>query len=200
MINTARSWLVVVATLLAVASPALADPAEDTVAAFAAEQKGNFAEAFKLYRAAAVQGYAYAQASLGTLYYTGQGTTKDVAEAARWFRKAADQGDASGQYGLGGIYERGDGVKQDAAEAVKWYRLAAAQGNPSAQNSLGVAYASGNGVMPDLVQAQTWFSLAAAQGHEAAKRRRESFAARLTPAQVAQVDKMVREFKPTKPK
>ncbi len=40
----------------------------------------------------AEQGYAVAQAILGSMYYLGNGVTKDDEEAFKWYRKAADQG------------------------------------------------------------------------------------------------------------
>ena len=91
------------------------------------------------------------------------------------------------------MYEQGRGVGQDDAEAVKWYRLAAVRGIGSAQNSLGVKYVNGEGVGQDLVRAQMWFNLAGAAGNVDGTRNREALAGKMTPQQIAQAQKMVRE-------
>jgi TPR repeat protein len=52
-------------------------------------------------RAAADQGPAEAQYSLGYMFVQGRGVAQSDVEAARWFRKAADQGHADAQYNLG---------------------------------------------------------------------------------------------------
>jgi TPR repeat protein len=59
------------------------------------------AEAVRLYRLAADQGYAAAQFNLGVCYRNGIGVAKDEAEAVRLYRLAADQGDAAAQRNLG---------------------------------------------------------------------------------------------------
>jgi len=57
----------------------------------------DFAEAVKLYKEAADQGYAVAQDNLGIMYNEGHGVPQDLAEAVKWWRKAAEQGNASAQ-------------------------------------------------------------------------------------------------------
>ena len=52
------------------------------------------AEALRLFRLAAAQGYASAQVNLGYMFENGKGVAQDRAEAIRWFRLAAAQGDA----------------------------------------------------------------------------------------------------------
>ena len=96
----------------------------------------DYAKAAEMYRLAADQGHAQAQASLGWMYAEGQGVPKDDAEALKWYRKAADQGDVWAQHDLGDMYDNGRGVPKDDAEAVKWYRKAAQQGSESARGEL----------------------------------------------------------------
>ena len=62
--------------------------------------------------------------------------------------------------------------------------------------SLGVMYAVGQGVPQDLARVHMWFSLAAAQGDESATKNQDISARRMTPAQIAQAQKLVREWKP----
>jgi TPR repeat protein len=115
-------------------------------------------------------------------------------EAVKWYRLAAAQGQATAQVELGLWYVTGKGVLQDYAGAVKWFRLAAAQGNAIAQNNLGVAYEHGNGVAQGYVRAHMWYNLGAVSGKaEKAAKNRDNLAAKMTPAQIAEAQKLARE-------
>jgi clan AA aspartic protease (TIGR02281 family) len=96
------------------------------------------------------------------------------------------------------MYEVGDGVPQDYKLAVKWYRLAADQGNASAQTNLGFMYEIGKGVPQDLVQAHLWFNLAAANGKNVGQYR-DDIARMMTQDQIAEAQRLSREWKPTQP-
>jgi TPR repeat protein len=65
------------------------------------------------------------------------------------------------------MYGLGHGVKQDYAESVKWFRLAASR-YPASEKEL----------------------------HDKAIRNRDALAAQMTPAQIAQTQKLAREWKP----
>jgi TPR repeat protein len=121
---------------------------------------------------------------------------QDLAAAVRWYRLAADQGDASAQADLGFMYELGQGVKQDFAEAARWYRLAADQGVATAQTALGLLYEGGRGVPQNYVLAHMWFDLSAARGFRHAAELRDLLVDRMTPAQIAEAQKLAREWKP----
>jgi hypothetical protein len=183
---------------------AVAGPFQDGFTkGFAAIVRGDLAEAAKWFRLAAEQGHASAQYFLGTMYDGGLGVPQDDAEAAKWYRLAAEQGLAEAQYNLGVRYRKGDGVPQDYAEAVKWYRLAAEQGLAEAQSNLGVMYGYGQGVQQDYVQAHMWFNLAAsrypaskAEARDKAVRNRDGVASTMTPAQIAEAEKLAQEWKP----
>ena len=119
---------------------------------------------------------------------------------AKSLRKLAGQGDAESQSRLGYMYYQGQGVPQDYAEALKWYRLAAAQGYARAQYSLGYMYANGEGVPQDHVQAHKWLTLATITftdkpERDEAIKARNSVAAQMTPAQIAEAQKLAREWK-----
>ena len=120
----------------------------------------------------------------------------DYATAMRLWRPLAEQGNASVQFNLGVMYGKGRGVPQDYVEAVKWYRLSAAQGYDLAQNNLGFMYASGQGVPQDYVEAHKWWNLAAAQGDADAVKNRDKVARLMTPAQIAEAQKLAREWRP----
>lgn len=155
----------------------------------------------------AERGNAEAQYKVGVMYDTGRGAPQDFAVAASWYRKAAEQGDAIAQVKLAFMYVRGRGVPQDYAAAVPWYRKAANQGNVTAQSVLGYIYEMGEGVPQDYVQAHIWFNLAISRygdekDNEARGRALESrarLAAKMTPAQIAEAQKLASEWKPTLP-
>ncbi len=179
---------------------AVAGPLEEGLAA---AKRGDYATALRLLRPLAEQGHARAQFNLGVAYANGRGVPQDHAEAVKWWRLAAAQGYALAQAHLGIMYDKGLGVPQDHAEAVKWFRLAAAQGNALAQLNLGALYANGQGVPQDSVQAHMWFYLAAsrfsapeAPYRDQAVKYRDIVASKMTPAQLAEAQKLAREWKP----
>jgi hypothetical protein len=129
----------------------------------------DHAEAVRLYRLAADQGYAKSQYSLGVCYEKGTGVDQDHTEAVRLYRLAANQGLSVAQYNLGVLYEDGKGVDPDPAEAVRLYHLAADQGYISAQINLGAHYQYGVGVNQDGVEAVRWYRLAADHGDAGAQ-------------------------------
>ncbi len=128
------------------------------------------------------------------------GVSQDDVEAVRRYRLAADQGDASAQYNLGFMYATGQGVPQDGAEAVRWFRLAADQGFADAQANLGFMYATGQGVAQDDVEAHMWYILAAARSsgevRDVSVKARNDVAERMTSEQIAEAQRLAREWKP----
>ncbi len=116
--------------LIATANAAPIDDAVD------AHNRGDYAQALKIFRSLASQGDATAQNNIGSMYYSGYGVTQDYQEALKWYRLAAAQGNAVAQYSIGFMYDNGQGVTQNYQEALKWYRLAAAQGEPKSIENL----------------------------------------------------------------
>jgi hypothetical protein len=127
------------------------------------------------------------------MYARGDGVTEDDVEAVKWYRLAAAQGDANGQTKLGLMYEKGVGVTKNYADAVKWFRLAAKQGDSGAQSYLGVMYFNGNGVAQDYVRAHMWSNLGGAAGDDFGKKVRNLAAAKMTPQQIADAQKLASE-------
>ena len=92
------------------------------------------------------------------------------------------------------MYGEGHGVPQDFVEEARWYRMAAEQGFALAQFSLGVMYGKGEGVPQDYVAAHKWFNLSAEHGHQTASKSRRIFAELMTPAQIAEAERLAREW------
>ena len=112
-------------------------------------------------------------------------------------RRLADQGDAQAQFELGFRYAHGYGVSRDDQEAAKWYRQAADQGDGDAQHALGVMYDEGRGVPKDYVLAHMWLNLAAAKGGKDAVKLRGLLEEIMTPVQLAEAQRLAREWRPT---
>ena len=96
-------------------------------------------------------------------------------------------------------YYNGLGVPQDLAAALSWYRKAAERNNAMAQYSIGIMYRNGKGVPQDYVLAHFWLNVAAAQESMVkadAAHFRDELAAKMTPAQIEEAQKMAREWKP----
>jgi hypothetical protein len=158
----------------------------------------DYVEAARLLRLAADQGHLRAHYTLGVMIRDGDGVPQDLAEAVRLFRLVADHGEADAQFNLGFMYGTGHGVLQDYVEAARWYRLAADQGNANAQFNLSIMYANGVGVSRDYVQAYMWLNLAASlmssEVRDKAAEARDKFANLLTPDQLAEAQRLAREF------
>ena len=85
------------------ASAQTTDAVAEHLIAVAAYERRDYAAAFKGFRLASEQGYAYAQFNLGIMYYQGDGVPEDASEAMRWFRRAAEQGLSDAQFNLGSV-------------------------------------------------------------------------------------------------
>ena len=86
--------------------------------------------------------------------------------------------------------------RRDYASALRLIRPLAEQGDANAQYNFGVFYDNGLGVPQDKVRAYMWFNLSAAQGREGAAAFRDLIARRTTPAQIAEAQRLAREWKP----
>ena len=120
----------------------------------------------------------------------------DYGKAFKEFKALAERGDVKAQVALGLMYGKGKGVAKDDAEAAKWIRKAADQGEPDAQHILGLLYYNGQGVPQDYVHAYMWLNLSAAQGYSKAQTTRDELAEKMTPTQIAEAQRLAKEWKP----
>ena len=86
-------------------------------------------------------------------------------------------------------------------QAVKWYRLGAEQGDANAQLNLGVMYEICAWEPQDYVEAHKWYHLASAglsesDNREKAVKGRDHVAEGMTPEELAEAQKLAREWKP----
>jgi hypothetical protein len=98
------------------------------------------------------------------------------------------------------MYQEGEGVGRDSAEAAKFYRRAAEQGDPDAQVNLAAMYFRGEGVARDYVQSYMWFNLSTLslkdKKREAVAALRDTVAQKMTPGQIAEAQRLSRNWKP----
>jgi len=142
-------------------------PVEVPSTADAAYNRGDYETAHSLYKREAEQGKAEAQYTLGVMYYTGRGVPQDYAEAAKWYRKAAEQGYAAAQYNLGFMYYTGQGVQRDSIPAHMWFNLAASR-----------------------------YPVSEIKNRNDAIVYRDRVASLMTPAQIAEAQRLATEWKP----
>jgi uncharacterized protein len=163
----------------------------------------DHSEAVRWWRRAAQAGFAPAQLDLADSYFEGRGVEQDYEGVAYWYGRAEEQGPLPGGacLRLAFMYEHGLGIEQDDFIALRWYRRAAEIGFLSAMLELGDRYAEGRTVPQDYVQAHKWFNLAgsgAASSEEALRDRaihaRERVAAAMTPEQIAEAQRLAREW------
>ncbi len=158
-------------------------------------------ESAKWYRRMAEQGDPSAQLILGIKYDRGERVPRDATEAIKWYELAAEQGVVQAQYILGVTYHQGRGVPTDYPRAASWYRRAVEQGDGEAQNNLGAMYEAGVGLPPDYVNAHMWYSIAASrfqpgESNDKAITNRDSLAKKMTPTQIAEAQRLAREWAP----
>src|SRR5580658_3642264 len=115
----------------------------------------------------------------------------DYAEAVRSYEIAAAQGSSGAAYNLCLMYYDGKGVKEDLVGAFRWCRMAAEEGNPSSQAMISGMYFFSLGVTQDYSRAHMWSNLAGAAGN--INGIRDAVAAKMTPQQIAEAQKLARE-------
>jgi uncharacterized protein len=79
-------------------------------------------------------------------------------------------------------------------DSLSQYETDARQGRADALYNLGLAYSTGQGVGVDFVAAHKWFNLAALRGSDEAKNWRAQISREMLPAQIAEAQRMAREW------
>ena len=170
--------------------------------------KRDWLEAAKWYSKAAELGHQGAAASLGGIGRHWELMTRGPMNPIIYelVEKAAKKGYPVAQFSLGLMnYRVGDSLfdpsKGNLREALMWYRRAADQGDVDSEVCLGIAYAEGLGVPQDYVEAHKWFNLASSHStysdiSVSINERRDALANKMTTAQVAEAQKLARDWKP----
>ena len=88
----------------------------------------------------------------------------------------------------------------DATQAVRYFRMSAEQGHLSAMYNLGYHYADGLGVAQDDEEAYVWFSIAVLSGYRMAASSRNDIEKKLTPKQLSDSKRRVKEWDAAHPR
>jgi TPR repeat protein len=91
--------------------------------------------------------------NLGSLYFNGTGTPRNLRVAAEMFERGQKLGSAHAANNLGNMYATGTGVPKDDGRAVALYRRGVELGHPDAMTNLGAMLSAGRGGRRDEVQA-----------------------------------------------
>lgn len=79
-------------------------------------------------------------------------------------------------------------------DALAQYESDAKQGRADALYNLGLAYSTGQGVSVDFIAAHKWFNLAAMRGVDEAKRWRAQISSEMSHLQIAEAQRLAREW------
>ncbi len=99
--------------------------ADDLHKGFVKLSEGEPEQAITLWSPLAKAGDRVAQASLGLLFQSGQGTEIDYSRALELFKKSARQGYPFAFTALGNSFHEGLGVEKNKQTALFWFLLAA---------------------------------------------------------------------------
>lgn len=126
-------------------------------------------KAFKYYELAAAKDDVVALNNLGSLYFSGVGTNRDIEKAANLFKRAAKLGNSEAAVNLAFIYltARGGTDATTRSEVVRLFSQAAEAGNTTAQYMLGMIYYNGFGVAKNDDKAFIYLKKAASSFDEA---------------------------------
>ncbi|MBF0584161.1 MAG: sel1 repeat family protein [Magnetococcales bacterium] len=114
----------------------------------------------------------------------------DEREAIRLSLKAANLGYSFAEFNVGWIYLFGKKIEKNPQEGVKWMMKSANQENAIAQMVIGALYFSGEHLKRDYIKAYYWTALSAKQGYNLAESRLEKITDKMTPDQLAEVEKI----------
>ena len=115
-----------------------------------------------------------------------------LSRGAEW-ADFVEQNHAAAQYNVGVAYAEGKGIPQNYAEAQKWFLKAAERGLSKAQFNLGVIYEEGLGGASNLAEAYRWYKVASTSDEPDAQKRLADVTRRMSPAQVAKGEELVRQ-------
>lgn len=128
----------------------------------------NHEKSFQYYQKAAAQDNIVAINNLGSLYYSGIGTPRNLLEATRMFSKAASLGNSEAMLNLAFIYLSGKGELYRPKEAMQLFKQASDANNFTASFMLGYAHYKGFIVEKDYLQAFKLVKEAANKGFDEA--------------------------------
>jgi len=132
------------------------------------EDKENFLQKMRtaaiVIREKAVEGDAFSNRMLGSMYYTGYGEMKDLGYAFNYLNRAANKGDVVAYTFLANLYLDGEGVEPSKEKALYWLKKGAEAGDREALYTLGLLYEEGTVGQPNLEEARKLYRQAISKG------------------------------------
>jgi TPR repeat protein len=154
------------------------------------------AQAMELYRRAGLKGDASASAAVansGPIFDVRLAPTDLATAKSDDFAAAAHNGDPVAMFLAGYVAAAKESSAAEMAQAAQWFDRAAARGMAAAMANLGLLYVRGLGVPQDFVLGYMWLNIAAASGLPEAVTLRDSVGANMTPAEIADAQKLIEE-------
>ncbi|WP_242919594.1 ankyrin repeat domain-containing protein [Pontibacter liquoris] len=115
-------------------------------------------------REKAVEGDAFCNRILGSMYYTGFGELKDLGLALNYLNRAAQKNDVVTYTYLANMYLDGEGVKKDTEKAVAYLKKGAAAGDREALYTLALLYEEGTIGEVNIPEARKLYRQAVSKG------------------------------------
>ena len=160
----------------------------------------DYAAAVSWYRKAADQGNVSAQYNLGLMYINGQGVPQDYAAAVSWYRKAADQGDADAQYNLGVMYDQAGACRRTMRRRRRGIAKPPTRAMPPPRTTSASCTSTARACRRTMCKRICGSTLrrltSQKEDRDKAVKNRDRVAAKMTPAQIAEAQKLAREWKP----
>ena len=162
-------------------------------------RSGLYPEAIQHWEKAAELGDAGAAFRLGEEYFDAKVVDRDLELVLRYWQQSAAGQDPRGITDLAGLYDYGNGVSPDRQKAAELYAAAAKMGFPAAMFNIAAMLEVGEEVEKDVVEAYKYYVLAGRNGFAPfTKPAIESLKKNMSPEQVQEGDRRVREFKAAK--
>lgn len=115
-------------------------------------------------REKAVEGDAFSNRMLGSMYYTGYGEMKDLGYAFNYLNRAANKGDIVAYTNLANLYLDGEGVEKNKEKAIFWLKKGVEAGDREALYTLGLLYEEGTMGESNLDEARKLYRQAISKG------------------------------------
>ncbi len=132
------------------------------------EDKQNFLQKMRaaavVIREKAVEGDAFSNRILGSMYYTGYGEMKDLGYAFNYLNRAANKGDVVAYTFLANLYLDGEGVEPNKEKAIFWLKKGVEAGDREALYTLGLLYEEGTVGEANLETARDLYRQAISKG------------------------------------